>query len=344
MPRSRIFFCSSFLSVMAFAQPPAGPNVAGLEMRRAEARTAVKVAALPAEAPAPAKSTETRPAEPKPTASIGLRTLAPEIANALPLRNLGPAAMSGRVAALAVAPSDPTVWYVASASGGLFKTTNAGTTFTPCFDHEATVSIGAVAVSAADPNLVWVGAGEVDSGHSASSGDGVHKSVDGGRTWTNMGLRKSFQIGRIVVDPRNPDTVYVGALGRLWGDGEERGVFKTVDGGRSWERVLFLDARTGCVDLLLAPDDPQTLIAAMYERRRDRTDDADSPAEKRPLEPPGGAGRKVDASEAQVDQKKDRGVDVETFQRCNALAGVAKLRIVVFVGNPYVHCPELPRP
>jgi S1-C subfamily serine protease/photosystem II stability/assembly factor-like uncharacterized protein len=187
-------------------------------------------------------------------------------------RPIGPANMGGRIVDLAVSSSDPSTFWVATASGGLLKTTNNGVTFEHQFDREATVSIGAVAVAPSDHNIVWVGTGENNPRNSVSYGDGVYKSTDGGKTWKNMGLKKSFQIGRIVIHPQDPNTVYVGALGRLYGPNEERGVFKTTDGGQNWERVLFVDDKTGVIDLIMHPTDPQTLIAATWERQRDGFD------------------------------------------------------------------------
>src|SRR5262249_17320890 len=157
----------------------------------------------------------------------------------------------------------------ATASGGLLKTTNNGTTFEHQFDHEATVSIGDVCVAPSDRNVVWVGTGENNPRNSVSYGDGVYKSTDGGKHWRNMGLKKSFQRGRIAAQPKGPNTVYVGALGRLYGPSEERGVYKTTDGGESWERVLYVDDKTGVIDVQLSPADPDTLLVATYERQRD---------------------------------------------------------------------------
>ena len=187
-------------------------------------------------------------------------------------RCIGPANMGGRVTAIDVLESDPTTYYIATASGGLLKTTNNGTTFQVLFDKEATVSIGDVAVCQAKPDVVWVGTGENNPRNSVTYGDGVYKSTDGGKTWTNMGLKKSFQIGKVIVHPKNPDVVYVGALGRLYGPNEERGVFKTTDGGKTWDKVLFVDDKTGCIDLRMDPQDPETLVAAMWERKRDEYD------------------------------------------------------------------------
>ncbi len=190
-------------------------------------------------------------------------------------RAIGPASMGGRIVDLEVVPGDPFTFYLATASGGLFKTTNNGTTFTPVFEKQSTVSIGDVAVSHSNPKIIWVGTGEHNARNSVSWGDGVYKSTDGGKTWANMGLKKSFQIGRIAIHPTNPDIVYVGALGRLWGPNEERGVYKTTDGGKSWQKVLHVDDKTGCVELKMHPKDPDTLIVAMYERQRDEFDTND---------------------------------------------------------------------
>jgi photosystem II stability/assembly factor-like uncharacterized protein len=187
-------------------------------------------------------------------------------------RNIGPANMGGRITAFAVVESDPTTYYVGTASGGVLKTTNNGTTFTFAFDKEATVSIGDVAVAPSDPNVVYVGTGEYNPRNSVSYGDGVYKSADAGKTWKNVGLKKSFSIGKIVVHPKDPGTVYVAACGRTWGPNDERGVFKTTDGGQSWKKVLFVDDKTGAIDLRMDPFDPNVLIAGMWERRRDEFD------------------------------------------------------------------------
>ncbi len=199
--------------------------------------------------------------------------------SAMPWRSIGPAAMGGRITDLAVHPRDPAVFWVATASGGILKTTDGGITFEHRFDTESTVSIGAVAVAPSNPDIVWVGTGEANPRNSVSFGDGVYKSTDGGKTWRNMGLSRSFQIGAVVVHPKNPDIVYVGALGRLWGPGGERGLYKTTDGGRTWERILFVDENTGVVDVAPCPADPDTLLVAAWERRRDGFDTND-PAKK----------------------------------------------------------------
>src|SRR5437868_3145004 len=151
--------------------------------------------------------------------------------NAFRWRSIGPANMGGRITAISVFEADPSTYWIATASGGLVKTINNGITFDHQFDHEATVSIGDVCVAPSDRNIVWVGTGEANPRNSVSYGDGVYKSTDGGKTWKNMGLHKSYQIGKIVIHPKDPNIVYVGALGRLYGPSEERGVYKTSDGG-----------------------------------------------------------------------------------------------------------------
>jgi photosystem II stability/assembly factor-like uncharacterized protein len=187
-------------------------------------------------------------------------------------RSIGPANMGGRITAISVFEADPSTYWIATASGGLVKTSNNGVTFEHQFDHEATVSVGDVCVAPSDKNIVWVGTGENNPRNSVSYGDGIYKSTDGGKSWKNMGLRHSFQIGRIVVHPTNPDVVYVGALGRLYGPNEDRGLYKTIDGGRSWEKILYIDDKTGVIDLAMHPADPQTLFIATWERQRDGYD------------------------------------------------------------------------
>jgi photosystem II stability/assembly factor-like uncharacterized protein len=183
-------------------------------------------------------------------------------------RNIGPATPSGRVDDLAVLESNPAIFYVAGATSGVWKTVNAGTTFTPVFDDQPVASIGDIAIGPTDPNLVWAGTGENNNRQSSSWGDGVYKSTDGGRTWRNMGLRTSKQIARIIVDPIDFNVVYVAALGDLWAAGGERGVFKTTDGGLNWQRVLSVDDDTGATELVMDPSNNKVLYAATYQRRR----------------------------------------------------------------------------
>ena len=194
-------------------------------------------------------------------------------------RSIGPANMGGRFTSITVYEKDKKIWWAATASGGLLKTVNNGSTFEHQFDREATVSIGDVAVAQTDKNIVWVGTGECNPRNSVSWGDGVYKSTDGGKTWKNMGLKTSFQIGAVRIHPTNPDIVYVGALGRLWGTGGERGLYKTTDGGKTWSRIHHIDDKTGVIDIQMHPTDPDTLLVATYERQRDGFD-TNSPAKK----------------------------------------------------------------
>jgi photosystem II stability/assembly factor-like uncharacterized protein len=193
-------------------------------------------------------------------------------AKALQWRSIGPANMAGRITAISVFEADPSTYWIATASGGLLKTVNNGVTFEHQFDKEATISIGDVCVAPSDRNIVWVGTGEANPRNSVSYGDGVYKSTDGGRTWKNMGLKKGFQTGKIVIHPKDPNTVYVGVLGRLYGPNEERGLFKTTDGGATWQKVLYVDDKTGIIDMRMHPTNPDTLIVATWERQRDGFD------------------------------------------------------------------------
>jgi photosystem II stability/assembly factor-like uncharacterized protein len=186
----------------------------------------------------------------------------------LHFRSIGPATPSGRVDDVAVLESNPAVFYVAGATSGVWKTENMGTTFTPVFDHEGSSSVGDIAMAPTDPNVLWVGTGENNNRQSSSWGDGVYKTTDGGRTWKNMGLRASKQIARIIVDPVDFDVVYVAAVGDLWGAGGERGVYKTSNGGQTWQRVLHVDDDTGATELVIDPKNNKVLYAATYQRRR----------------------------------------------------------------------------
>lgn len=186
----------------------------------------------------------------------------------LAFRQIGPGAPSGRIDDFAVLESEPSTFYVATATGGIHKTTNNGVTFTAVFDHEGTSSVGDIAIAATDPNLVWAGTGENNNRQSSSWGDGVYKSADGGRSWTHMGLRASKQIARIVIDPVDFNVVHVASLGDLWGAGGERGVYKTTDGGLTWKRTLHVDDDTGATELVMDPSNNKVLYAATYQRRR----------------------------------------------------------------------------
>ena len=186
----------------------------------------------------------------------------------LTARNIGPVTMGGRITDLAVFEKDPRKYYAATASGGLFKTINAGNSFTPVFDREGTISIGAAAVSQKNADIVWVGTGEATSRNSVAWGDGVYKSSDGGKTWANVGLKETHHIGDIVIDPRNDDVVYVAALGRLWGRNQERGVYKTTDGGKTWNHIFKIDDVTGAIELSMNPKKPDEILVSMWQRER----------------------------------------------------------------------------
>ncbi|HAC06875.1 MAG: hypothetical protein MK486_05860 [Gemmatimonadetes bacterium] len=199
--------------------------------------------------------------------SVNAQITSNELAGLVP-RNIGPATMSGRVVDLAVVNMDPRVFYLASATGGVWKTTDNGVRFAPVFQNEATHSVGDVVVHQRDTSVVWVGTGERASRQSSSWGDGVYKSTDGGQTWRNMGLRDSRHIGRIILHPDDPNIVFVAAMGHLWGPNEERGLYKSTDGGENWDRVLWVDELTGAVDVALDPKAPGVMYAAMYQRQR----------------------------------------------------------------------------
>ena len=186
----------------------------------------------------------------------------------LKFREIGPAVMGGRIDAFAVVESNPDIIYVGTASGGVLKSTNGGTTWEPMFDDQTTSTIGDIAVSQSDPSIVWVGTGESNNRQSSSWGNGVYKSLDGGKTWQHVGLDETHHIGRIVINPNDPNTVYVAAAGRLWGSSKERGVYKTTDGGKTWQNVLFINEDTGVNDIAMDPSSPNTLIAGAYQRRR----------------------------------------------------------------------------
>lgn len=183
-------------------------------------------------------------------------------------RSIGPAGMSGRIASIDAVVADPNIMYVGAATGGVWKSTNGGLTWRPIFDKQPVASIGAVAICQSNPSVVWVGTGEGNPRNSAGTGAGIYKSMDGGETWTFMGLKQSERIHRIIIDPRDPNTVYVGVMGPMWSDGTERGVYKTTDGGKTWKRILYTNEKSGCGDLVMDPANPNKLFAAMWEFRR----------------------------------------------------------------------------
>ena len=207
-------------------------------------------------------------------AVCGLSAQSPldDFLNALPMRNVGPFRQSGWITSIAV-PNAPqhehlyTIW-AGTRSGGVWKTTNGGVTWDPVFDSEGVAPIGAIALAPTDGNIVWVGTGDQANARSSYSGKGVYKSTDNGRTWKHMGLLDSHHIARIIIHPTNPNIVYVAAMGHLFSKNEERGVFKTTDGGSTWKKVLYVDDQTGAIDLVINPSNPSVLYAAMYDKQR----------------------------------------------------------------------------
>lgn len=185
-------------------------------------------------------------------------------------RLLGPSLFSGRIADIAIPKGQSRTIYCAAASGGIWKTTNRGTTWEPIFDDQGTGSMGAIAVSDSDPNIIWAGTGEAIAASHTTWGDGVYKSTDGGKTWVHMGLKETQQIGAVIIHPDNPDIVYVAAVGHLWGENSERGLFKTIDGGKTWGKSLFISEKVGIVDAVMDPSDSRILYAAAYGRMRGR--------------------------------------------------------------------------
>ncbi|HEU4927376.1 MAG TPA: hypothetical protein VFT24_10025, partial [Vicinamibacterales bacterium] len=183
-------------------------------------------------------------------------------------RSIGPASMGGRIDDIAVSETDPNIIYVGYAVGGVFKSENNGTTWQPVFEEYATASIGDIAIHPTNPDIVYVGTGEANNRQTSSFGDGIYKTTDGGRTFQNAGLRETQTIARIVIDPRNPETVYVAVPGHLFGPNKERGVYKTTDGGKSWTNVKFIDEHTGFTDIAIDPSNSSILYAASYQRRR----------------------------------------------------------------------------
>ncbi len=194
--------------------------------------------------------------------------LTSKLLSELNFRCIGPAVTGGRIHDIEALPGDPSTIYVASASGGLWKSTNHGTTWKPIFDHMPVSTFGDVAIAPSDPNVIWAGTGEQNNRQSTSWGNGVYLSRDGGETWTHVGLVETRHIGKIEVHPENPEIAYVAALGNLWKANPERGVFKTKDGGKTWMKVLYVDSLTGAVDLAMDPQNPNILYAATYQRLR----------------------------------------------------------------------------
>ena len=184
-------------------------------------------------------------------------------------RNIGPGGMSGRVTAIDVVASNTETMYVGTASGGIWKSTSGGITWQPIFEKELTASIGAIAIQQSNPSVIWAGTGEGNPRNSLNGGFGIYKSLDAGKTWKSMGLEKTRHIHRVIIHPTNPNIVYVGAIGSPWGEHKERGVYKTIDGGKTWKQILYNNDKTGAADLIMDPTNPNKIIAAMWEHKRD---------------------------------------------------------------------------
>ncbi|HQW27081.1 MAG TPA: glycosyl hydrolase, partial [Saprospiraceae bacterium] len=186
----------------------------------------------------------------------------------LKFRSIGPALTSGRISEIAVDPVNHKRYFVAVSAGGVWRTTNAGTTFEPVFDGEGSYSIGTVNIDPTNPNVIWVGSGENNNQRSVAYGDGVYKSIDGGNSWQNVGLKNSEHIGRVLIHPKNSDIVFVAAIGPLWSAGGDRGLYRTKDGGKTWDQVLKIDEHTGVNDIVADPRNPDIMYASSFQRRR----------------------------------------------------------------------------
>ena len=274
-------FLAALLGVAALFFLTQSPTAFAQEERRAEREAAQKARA---EAAAKQQASPETPEAAKPQGSpeaAGAKDekkegdddkpkdpMATATFNGLRLRSIGPAFTSGRVVGFAVDPNNSARYFVAAASGGVWKTINNGATWTPVFDREGSYSIGAIALDPKNPLTVWVGTGENNSQRSVSYGNGVYRSDDGGKTWKNVGLKASEHIGRIAIDPRDSETVYVAAQGPLWGAGGDRGLYKTTDGGKTWKKILSISDNTGVTEIVIDQQNPDTLYAASYQRRR----------------------------------------------------------------------------
>src|SRR6266581_1835539 len=240
---------ASFVSLsVSFAQEESPPA------------SAAAAAGSPAAA-SPASTTPPLSASVTPAPSTGAPQGTDVLFKNLKARSIGPAVMGGRVSDIAIDPRNPFVFYVALGHGGVFKSGDGGVSFDPIFDKQPVLSIGAIAIAPSDSDVIWVGSGEANDRNSSDWGNGVYRTTDGGEHWTNVGLKDSRAIGRIIVDPKKPETAFVAASGHLWADGGERGLFKTSDGGKSWKVVLQApaphNAKTGCCDVAFGPSNPE---------------------------------------------------------------------------------------
>ncbi|MEP6636487.1 MAG: hypothetical protein ABJB97_07155, partial [Acidobacteriota bacterium] len=226
---------------------------------------AQELTATPSPTPTPNASPQ---ASPSPAKEDSNKTSMERAFEKLEWRSIGPANMGGRTADVEGVPGDPNIVYVASASGGLWKTINGGISWKPIFERQGTISLGDIALAPSNPDVIWVGTGESNTRNSVSFGDGVYKSTDAGKTWQHMGLKDTERISAIAIHPQNPDIVYVGALGHAFGPNEERGVFMTTDGGKTWARTLYIDKQHGVSDLEIDPTNPNILYAGMWSFER----------------------------------------------------------------------------
>ena len=266
------FFARRFRLITAFSLALLITPLLAQEQELAPIVSPPPVLATPSNAPSASPASPVPQSSAQPTPSATPVQLTDVLLKNLKARQIGPALMGGRVSDIAMDPRNPAIFYVGLGTGGLFKTGNNGVTFDPVFDKQSVLSIGAVAIAPSDSDVVWVGTGEANDRNSSEWGDGVYRSNDGGGTWTNVGLKESRSIARIVVHPTKPEVAYVAAMGNLWKDGGERGLYKTVDGGKNWKLVLHApapnDARTGCGDVALDPANPEIVYAALYARQR----------------------------------------------------------------------------
>ncbi len=260
----------------------------------------------PQDNPQPKSPENKEPSKKKPTTE-NLKSLL----DILPARNIGPANMGGRITDIAVDESNPKNIYIAAANGGVWKSTDGGDQWTPIFDEQETLNIGAIALAPSDPNIIYVGTGEANPRNSVTSGRGVYKSIDGGKSWQYLGLKESHHIGRIVVDPKDANVVYVAALGHLWGFNKERGIYKSIDGGKTWQQSKYLDEKTGFIDLAIDPEDPKILYACSYPVQRDLFSGGSPKIQSGPL---GGLYQTIDAGKTW--QKLEKGLPNGAYGRC----------------------------
>src|SRR5256714_1302352 len=257
--RVALIFASFVSFSVSFAQEESPPA------------SAPAAAGSPAAA-SPASTTPPLSASVTPAPSTGAPQGTDVLFKNLKARSIGPAVMGGRVSDIAIDPRNPFVFYVALGHGGVFKSGDSGVSFCPIFCKQPVLSLGAIAIAPSDSDVIWVGTGEANDRNSSDWGNGVYRTTDGGEHWTNVGLKESRTIARVVIDPKSPDTAYVAAMGHLWADGGERGLYKTTDGGKTWKLVLQApaphNARTGSGDVVIDPNNPQIVYASLYARQR----------------------------------------------------------------------------